>query len=188
VPAVTFELITPPVLEPFSLQELKTALRVSHDADDALVMRLGVTARRFVERRLSVAIAEQTWRLTAVGVPSAPLRLAPGPVIAVDSAEIFYGGNDTGVPADSVETHKAYPSLISVTAASSVNGEVASRTEITFRAGRSDVTRVPPDLKEAIMLLAAHYYDHRGQVEDGRYVAMPLAVQSLLEAHREVRL
>nr|WP_305888880.1 head-tail connector protein [Parvularcula maris] len=175
-------------MEPFSLQELKTALRIDHDADDALVMRLGVTARRFVERRLSVAIAEQSWRLTAAGVPSAPLRLAPGPVMSVDSAVVFYGDSDTGMPADSIETHRAQPSLISVTAPSSVNSERANRTEIIFRAGRSDMTLVPPDLKEAVMLLTAHYYDHRSTVERGRYVAMPLTVQSILEAHREVRL
>ena len=56
------ELITPPAAEPFSLTDLKIACRIDHDAEDDLVIELGRTARRFIERRLSTAMVSVTKR------------------------------------------------------------------------------------------------------------------------------
>ena len=46
---------------------------------------------------------------------------------------------------------------------------------------------LPADLAQAVMLLAAHYYEYRHDVSHGR-PAMPFGVSSLIERYRTVRL
>jgi hypothetical protein len=46
---------------------------------------------------------------------------------------------------------------------------------------------MPGDLSQAVMLLAAHYYEHRyGAAVSGQ--GIPVAVQALLETQRSFRL
>lgn len=60
--------------------------------------------------------------------------------------------------------------------------------EITFTAGfASDWAGLPSDLAQAVLLLAAHYYEyrHETQLGDG---CMPFGVSSLIERYKTVRL
>ena len=177
------ELITPPTVEPFSLTDLKTALRIDHSHEDDLVMRLGITARTFIERRLGVAMAAQTWRATLSSAPCAPLILRPGPIISVDADEVV-GPETPAFLTDDWKLSRGTPAALEIDVPWSTLDEV----RVTFTAGRADVSTVPPELVEAILALTAHYYEHRSAVEEGRYVALPLRVESLLASFREVRL
>ena len=60
-----FKRVTPPAEEPVSVEELRAYLRLSHDADDALIARLARAARERVEEETGRALAEQTWRMAA---------------------------------------------------------------------------------------------------------------------------
>lgn len=182
-----FELITPPVLEPFSLTDLKTALRIDHASDDDLVMRLGITARAFIERRLGHAVAEQTWRLVSQGQPSGPLNLRPGRVQSITSVVLRYEDSQS-LPTSDWRLLNGVPDRITVNAPSSHAGKCLESIEVNFISGRSDVSLTPPELTEAIMALTAHYYEHREAVGEGRYVAMPLRVEAMLSGLREVQL
>ena len=177
------ELITPPTVEPFSLTDLKTALRIDHSHEDDLVMRLGVTARAFIERRLGVAMATQTWRVTLSAAPCGPLSLRPGPVVSVDAVELIARDAPPVLTSD-WKLSRGKPASLEIDAPWSALEEI----RVTFTAGRSDVSMVEPELTEAILALTAHYYEHRSAVEEGRYVALPLRVESLLASFREVRL
>lgn len=182
-----YELITPPAVEPFTLADLKAALRIDHADEDGLVMRLGITARRFVERRLGHAIAEQSWRLTHQGQPSDKLTLRPGTVTSISSVNVRYGVNPLE-PTSAFRLIMSEPQTVEITAPRSRSGEALEEVQVTFVAGRSDVTGTPPDLLEAIFALAAHYYEHREAVGEGRYVAMPVSVETMLQGLREMRL
>lgn len=58
--------------------------------------------------------------------------------------------------------------------------------EVVFDAGfGADWAAVPADLSQAVLLLAAEYYEAR--VEDGLRAGLPLAVQALIERWRNVR-
>ncbi|OSP54345.1 head-tail connector protein [Pseudoruegeria sp. SK021] len=60
--------------------------------------------------------------------------------------------------------------------------------EVTFSAGYSvDWSGMPPDLAQAVLLLAAHYYETRQEqpTNDGN---MPFGVTSLIERYRTVRI
>ena len=57
---------------------------------------------------------------------------------------------------------------------------------ITFLAGFGDAwSQVPADLAQAVILLAARYYDDRSQ--DGLRHALPFGVSALIERWRAVR-
>ena len=59
--------------------------------------------------------------------------------------------------------------------------------ELQFVAGLStDWGGLPADLGQAVMLLAAHYYEHRN--DSGQGDSMPFGVKSLIERYRTVRL
>ncbi|WP_418593761.1 head-tail connector protein [Ponticoccus sp. (in: a-proteobacteria)] len=60
--------------------------------------------------------------------------------------------------------------------------------ELRFEAGYGeDFTAVPDDLKQAVMLLAAHYYEYRHEtaLSEG---CMPFGVTSLISRYRPVRM
>jgi uncharacterized phiE125 gp8 family phage protein len=60
--------------------------------------------------------------------------------------------------------------------------------ELRFEAGfGADFAAVPDDLKQAVMLLAAHYYEYRDEtgLSEG---CMPFGVTSLISRYRPVRM
>ncbi|MEZ5913092.1 MAG: head-tail connector protein [Paracoccaceae bacterium] len=63
---------------------------------------------------------------------------------------------------------------------------VGGSVDIVFEAGFGfDWAEVPPDLAQAVFLLAAHYYEHRSEGSEPK--AMPFGVMSLIERWRNVR-
>jgi len=60
--------------------------------------------------------------------------------------------------------------------------------DISFVAGYApDWNGRPADLGQAVILLAAHYYEHRHETRAGE-TAFPLGVTGLIERYRTVRL
>ena len=60
--------------------------------------------------------------------------------------------------------------------------------DIVFMAGYApDWNGLPADLGQAVILLAAHYYEYRHETRAGE-TAMPLGVSGLIERYRTVRL
>lgn len=57
---------------------------------------------------------------------------------------------------------------------------------IVFEAGFGDWDMVPPDLQQAVMLLAAEYYERRHEA-GGRATLLPMHVAALIERWRLVR-
>ena len=64
---------------------------------------------------------------------------------------------------------------------------VGGTAEIIFEAGYADWASVPADLRQSVLMLAAHFYENRSATVD-RAVALPLAVATLLKRHKPVRL
>ncbi|AJE46402.1 head-tail connector protein [Celeribacter indicus] len=65
---------------------------------------------------------------------------------------------------------------------------VAGQARIAFTAGMADAwDGLPADLGQAVMLLAAHYYEHRHETAVGG-ATMPFGVNALTERYRALRL
>ncbi|NRA31249.1 MAG: phage head-tail connector protein, partial [Parvularculaceae bacterium] len=150
-----YELITPPSVEPFILADLKSALRIDHDEDDGLVMQLGQAARRQVERRLSHAIADQTWQVLITSGFDQPITLRPGRVREVTAVEAQYGDNPW-TPIDEWTLRVGAPACLMATLPPSADGEPLTAVRASFRTGRADVADTPHDLIQAITMLTAH--------------------------------
>lgn len=183
-------LLSPPALEPLSLAEAKDLLRVSDGAEDALITRLIAAARSSVERAAGLALISQNWAWWCDGwVGSMAITLPLWPVLSLNSLAVF-GEDDVGVVIDAAHYSG---DLISRPARLVMRGSMPrpqpERTvnglEVQFTAGfGNSADDVPKPLVQAISLLVAHWFEHRG--DDG--VEMPLSVRGLIEPWRQVRL
>ena len=186
---MTLALVTPPALEPLSLAQVKDHLRVTHDAEDALLADLLRAARLHVEFAARSRLLTQVWRVYADHVPPEGLALPVGPVQAVEVVTVFDAdGTPTVLAASAYSLARgAEPAclVIDVPPAAAANG-----VEIDLRCGFGDLgVDVPDTLKRAILLLCAHWYEFRGVVHPSQQpVSMPPGFDTLVAPFAGVRL
>lgn len=162
-------------------------LRLPHAAPEteqtvelATLIRAATAA---IERRLSTALVAQGW-LWRTADPAHPLPLSP--VISVDGVEIV-GLQDTRTPWTgwTLARDMATPRLAARSFPSIPTG---GHVEIAFTAGYGPAPdAVPEDLRHAVTLMAAHFYEHRTATDDPR-TPLPLGVAGLLAPYRPIRL
>lgn len=159
---------------------LQAALLESH-LRAALAAVEGRTAKALIRRRFRLMLA--AWR--GDGAQALPLAPVSAPVevalIGADGARVVLEQDRFRLEAD---THR--PKLVALGGALPVIG-TGGAVEILFDAGFGAAwADVPPDLAQAVMLLAAEYYEARHDAGDGP-AGLPRAVQALLERWRIVR-
>jgi uncharacterized phiE125 gp8 family phage protein len=179
-----------PATEPVSLAEAKAQLRITHGDDDAYISTLIIAARRQVEARTGLALITQGWSLWLDCWPDAPVvSLGLAPVGAISDI-IAYG--EDGTPAVYDPSHY-YLDVVSRPGRAVLRqdrlpplpGRKVNGIEIRFTAGFGSASAVPQDLKQAILLCLAHWFEHRGEADGG---SMPLAAIEILARHRVTRL
>lgn len=144
-----------------------------------------------IEGRIGKALLARAFRLTLVAwrgdgaqaLPIAPVA-ALGEVAVVDAA----GGRsvlDAGLFRLERDRHR--PRLVALSG--NLPGiPSGGRVEIAFTAGfGADWAYLPPDLRQAVLLLAGQFYETRHDAGD-RVAGMPSAVLALIEGWRTVRL
>jgi uncharacterized phiE125 gp8 family phage protein len=184
-----------PAVEPVSVADAKTHLRIDGTAEDILIASLLLTSRLHIETALGLALINQSWMLVldrwpqcgTVEIPIAPLQAVTA--VRVRNA----AGVATTVPPTSylVDIASKPPRLIwNNNWAPSSPGQVANGIEIDVTAGFGAMAAsVPAPLKHAILLLSAHWYEHRDPVEIGSTTArIPEAVADLIQPFRKFRL
>lgn len=183
-----------PLSEAVSLDEVKSHLRIDGASEDALLASLVLTSRLHIETALGLALMTQGWSFVldawpAGGVVSFPIA----PVLAIDEIRVRdgNGGADT-IAADRYEFAGAgrpqrvvcrdgrWPSP----------GTRVAGIEIDFTAGYgANPDDVPAPVRQALLLLVAHWYEHRDPFEIGApQTHVPSAVSRLLAPYRAVRL
>ena len=142
----------------------------------------GRTGKALFERSFRWSVTE--WRDPAGQVlPIAPIRA----LTAVET--VGRDGERNIVATDSywLEQDPACPSLRAIGHALPVIA-TAGKVEITFLAGYGDTwAMLPPDLQQAVLLLAAHYYEFRDETSLAEG-CMPFGVASLIERYKVIRL
>jgi uncharacterized phiE125 gp8 family phage protein len=184
-------LVTPPTIEPVTLVEAKAHLRVGHADEDALIGTLISAARRHVEARTGLFLIEQGWTCFrddwpddgVIELPLAPL-LAVGELATFDEADV-----KTVIDPDHylVDGTSRPPRLVLRGSRVWTRPErIANGIAVAVTAGFGPTeTDVPEPLRQAILILVAHWFDHRG---DGRPPSPPLTVETLVKQFREMRL
>lgn len=178
------------------VEKLKAHLRLGTGfADDTLqdavlisFLRAAIAA---VEARTGKALIERDFVLSVTEWRAPDFQVLPvAPAVVVSTmTEVDRMGMRTDVAADAywLERDAHQPRVRSVGCAlPSVPKEGAM--DIAFRAGfGASWDDIPPDLAQAVMLLAAHYYEYRHEttLSEG---CMPFGVTSLIERYRVMRL
>ena len=184
-----------PAVEPVTLAEAKAHLRVDGTAEDTLIASLIVTARLNVEAAAGLALITQGWSYFFDAWPRGlVLKLPLRPVQAVAAVRLFdeNGASTTLDPAAYLlDGAGSPPRLVRQGALHWPKpGRVANGIEVAFTAGYGNAAAdVPGPIRQAILLLVAHWYEHRSPVEAGPQAEpVPDMVDHLLAPYRTPRL
>lgn len=189
-----------PVTEPVSLTELKTWLRRDDSDDDTAITALGAAARRLVENRLGRQLVTATWVLTLDTFPRAggwaflespmifpdphTIRLPKAPLQSVQSVEYYDLGDNLLTLASTVYDVdiRTDPGriLLAQNQVWPVTRFKPGAVRVTFTAGYGGASSVPEQVKTAIKMTAAFWYENRGEAIESAGVALPLAVETIL--------
>ncbi|MEQ1650701.1 MAG: head-tail connector protein [Hyphomicrobiaceae bacterium] len=188
-------LTAPPAVEPVSLVEAKAHLRVDGDAENILIQSLILTSRLHIETAFGLALIQQSWAIFRDAWPSAREVMLPlNPIKSIDAIRLY----------DATGTFILAP-LAGFTVDSSANQSrlvrhanltlpqphrPANGIEIAVTAGFGpNPSDVPAPIRHALLLLVAHWYEHRDPSEIGtEETRVPQAVSDLLAPWRPVRL
>jgi len=157
----------------------------SQDAELESCLRAALSA---IEARIGKALFRRrfSWQLSAW--QSDPTQVLPvAPVESIEQVKLISrGGTETVVAATRYALRKDAhrPAVEAVGGALPHPGQGGS-VEVEFMAGYgADWHGIPADLRQAVLMQAAAFYDHSG---DGA-VALPCGVSVLIEPYRRVRM
>ena len=191
---MTAALITPPALEPVSLVDAKAHLRLDTADDDQLITAAITAARIHVEAMTRRVLIEQGWRIYLDAWPKKRIvTITVAPLLAVDSLTVYDPSGDPIVvgpdnyEADTVSVpgRLFLSSPLPVLVGRAVNG---IEIDVTAGYGASSID-VPAPLRQAMMMLVAHWYEHRGAVgHDLAIERPPRGFDELIASHRVLSL
>lgn len=180
--------VTPP--SPLvTLEEAKHQLRVDHDEEDSLIQLYIDAASSRLDGPsgiLGVAYSTQTWDLFLDEFPSEAIFLGVGPVVYVNSVSYLDSTGDTLIINPSTYTlDKAYDSFGWVIPATKwpIAGNYANAVQVRWVAGQSSV---PAQVKQAALLLVAHFYRNRESTTPESIKELPMGMYDLLSNVRRV--
>lgn len=191
------KLITAPTLEPVTFADLQEHSRVSTTADRALMESYITAARQHLEEVSGRAFLTQTWELTIDSFTTPrneggavdcqgkiPLPFAP--LASVTSVTYYDSDGNSQTMATTVYEvdTDSEPGRIGLKFGQSwpaVRSMIMNPIRIRYVVGWTAVHLVPQPIKQAIRILAAHWYEHRESVIVGAGSSpLPLALDSLL--------
>jgi uncharacterized phiE125 gp8 family phage protein len=187
---LSLEVVTHPAVEPVSLSEFKAQARVTHDAEDELLVGYIQAAREFVEKRRGLCLIDT--QLTVVldsHQGGGPIRLPRSPVSPTTGRQavaVEYSVSDTEWaaidPSRYVVHPNAMPSLVRQTSAGWPTPAVREAAyRITWWAGFGATgSAVPRRYRNCILAVAAHLNLNREAVGTAAFAKVPLMVDELL--------
>lgn len=184
--------VTPPSLEPISVEEAKEHLRIDGFDEDSYIDSLIVTAREWAEKCQRRALITQTLRYSCDAFPTGREIELPRPSLQ-SVTSIAYKDKDGNVhtldPATyAVDTESIVGRVVLMPGASWPTFEAypVNAVSITYEAGYGDApSDVPQRTKQAMFLLVGYWYANREAAQTGalsRQVAF--SVESLLAFDR----
>ena len=208
---------TPPASEPVTIDEVKAHLRLDTTADNELIEdQLIPAAREYCEMVTRRAFVTQTWTLmmnawgqradlewwdgvregSILGDLPAFVELPGSPLASVTSVSTFAADNtETTFSADNyyVDTFSTpgrialNPGVVWPTAGRNYHG-----IKIVYVVGYGDATDVPFALRQAVIQLAAHWYENRESIREigtaGGDVMVPKGFDNILRRYKVMRL
>lgn len=182
---------TPPAIEPVTLSEAKSHLRVDGNHDDAYIAGLIRAAREWVEQYLDRTLITTQWAMrfdrfpvdsTAdIELPRPPMATS-GPATAVTVAYTLEDGTTATYGTHLFRVDRAStPGAVKTNYAQTwpPHRQDDNSVSVTWWAGYGDsASDVPQGVKNAILLYVHELYEKRGAAEP------PAAAKMLLDAYR----
>ncbi len=157
--------------EPLTLQEVKTFLRVDHDLDDGLISLAIQAARETAEDETNRALVQKELSLT-VDKPGISFEIPRPPFVSMTTIT----GAITVRIDDATEPAKVYFE------------QDPLQVTLQFVCGYATAADVPAKIKQAMLLMLAHWYDNRAIIAapGAQPLEMPFAASQLLAGCRVV--
>lgn len=158
--------VTAPTVEPVTAAELRLHSRIDDAEETSLLNRLIKTGRRWCEGFLSQVMVNTTFDLTLDEFPAFEIAVPRCPLVSVTSITYLdsAGTSTTFAAASYIVDTKSKPSRITPAwgvAWPGTRGIINSVT-VRFVAGYgAAATAVPDEWKQAVLLLAGHWYENR---------------------------
>lgn len=184
--------LEPPAEEPVSLAEARQFLRLDNTDEDDLLSMLITAARLMVEAASGRCLIDQHWRIVLNRWPQAgQIRLPLSPVSAMVAARVYDTlGLAQAVGAGALALDRlADPPLIRVAGPAPETGRDHGAIEIDVVAGFGPTAAdVPAPLRQAVLRLAARWFEERGDVASRDAQALPAPIAALVAPYRRARL
>jgi uncharacterized phiE125 gp8 family phage protein len=187
-------LITPPTVEPISLEEAKAHLRVIDSDDDAMIEIYIRAAREYMEGPygfLGRALVTQTWQLTLDAFPDNEIKIPLPPLQSISN--VYYddadGDETTLSPDDYYVDSASEPGWIVPVAEWPTTLDAINAVRINFVAGYAPDTgqsptdytaNIPFNIKAALLLMIGNMYEHREENSETSLSRLPMGVDALL--------
>ena len=184
-----------PANEPVSLSEAKVFLRIDGTDDDILVSSLITAARIYIETTISKILITENWSFFKDKWPtSGVVHLPLSPVQSIDEIRVY--NQDNTYSTLPIETYAS--DLISSqprikfleTSPSIATPRHFNQLEVQFTAGFGNTeTDVPSDLRQALLMLTAHWYEQREPIGfGGSFNEIPTTISALLSSYKTHRM
>lgn len=186
---------TAPTSEPVTTAEAKTHLRITTSDDDTYIGTLIAVARKHVETITGRALINQTWDYFLDNFPPGDKIVIPLPRLS-SVTSVKYTDKDnvqTTLAASKyiVDTNNEPGQIVLAYGESwpTFTQKPINAVEIRFVAGYgSGAANVPEGIKQAMLLLIAHWYENREPINIGNIVTeIPETANALLWPYRVVQ-
>lgn len=184
---------TPPAVEPLTVTEVKSHLKIDVSTEDTLLAGYLAAARLQCELEARRAFVTQTLQLKLEGWPWAEEIYLPRPPLQSVTSVVYVdneNGSHTMSASDYIVDSASEPGRIILAFGAGWPGaslQPGPAITITYVAGYGDADDVPQTYKQAILLLTGHFYENREEIiaQQGVTIArLPLGVSALLMTDR----
>ncbi len=187
---MSYTIVTPPTVEPVTVEELKTFARIDSTDEDALLANFIITARAATEKYLGRALIYKTIKAVMDYWPCNKIELPLPPLSSITSVQIR-DENDTLTTYDSSNYYvvkDSIPGSIVIKYGNDLPENYSLREVgafiITYVAGYGDSPDdVPEPIRQAVLQWATNIYETRAVGDDP-----PPETKMLLDLFRVERL
>ncbi len=180
-----------PVVEPVSLSDAKTHLRVDTESDDDQILALITAAREWCENYTQRTFVHTQWTMTLdtfpweIELPRPPVAVASGNTATTITYAMEGGGTATLATSEYRVDRTSEPGVIRTVYAGTWPSHLLDRNSIsvTWWGGYGeDGTKVPKVVRAAILMLVAYWYERRLAADQVAATAVPFGVSSMLDS------
>lgn len=182
---MALQLVTPPTVEPVTVDEMKLHCRIDHDDEDVAIGQYIVAARKYAETQLRRQLCTATWKLYLDCFPCWQIDVPLPPLVSVTTLTYTDTGGTTQTLTENTHFIKdIYSEPGRITPAYQQTWpstrDVMNAVALTFVAGYGDPDDVPEPIRFGIKLLVAEMYDKREPTVTGAIIASVPGIQHLL--------